>query len=310
MLYEVSPCAKLEPPQRELIGIGATGAVYQLNAFIAVKKARSGEDEETDHANEQAIFAFLETRPPIPYSIRCLYRTPKNTFLELVPNGSLAMLLNKYQQRGHPNFYQVLKVTQSIDLQDIYRWMTQLCIAAAGLERNGLCHGDIRPGNLLLDTDCNLKLCDFDRVTKVGEDIVVAGSPFARLLNKEDGPDAGSYGKSGARTETFAIGSIFYTLLRGHEPYETESWGSEHGPILIKKFQRREFPLLTNSTEDAIIHKCWNEKYHSVSHLLADVAGSDKQDEPGSEDQEWLKLRQLECKEFIQSGLVDSLNAY
>lgn len=35
-----------------LIGRGATGTVYQLNASIAVKRARLGEDEESDHANE------------------------------------------------------------------------------------------------------------------------------------------------------------------------------------------------------------------------------------------------------------------
>ena len=41
--------------------------------------------------------------------------------------------------------------------------MKQLCIAAAGLETTGLCHGDIRPGNMLLDENWNLKLCDLDR---------------------------------------------------------------------------------------------------------------------------------------------------
>lgn len=50
-----------------LIGRGATGTVYQLNAFIAVKRARQGEDEEADHANEQRIFMFLEDRLPIPH---------------------------------------------------------------------------------------------------------------------------------------------------------------------------------------------------------------------------------------------------
>jgi hypothetical protein len=73
--------------------------VYQLNAFIAVKRARLGEDEEADHANEQRNFKFLENYSPIPYLIRCYYRTPKDTFLELTPNGSIAMLLDQYQQR-------------------------------------------------------------------------------------------------------------------------------------------------------------------------------------------------------------------
>jgi thiamine kinase-like enzyme len=58
------------------------------------------------------------------------------------------MLLDQYQQRDRHGT-QVLKITQALDSQDLHRWMKQLCLAATGLERIGLCHGDIRPGNML-----------------------------------------------------------------------------------------------------------------------------------------------------------------
>ena len=290
-----------------LIGRGATGTVYQLNAFIAVKRARQGADEEVDHANEQRIFKFLEDYSPIPHLIRCYYRTPKDTFLELAPNGSIAMLLNQYQKRDSPGI-QVLKVTQALDRQDLHHWMKQLCLAAAGLERIGLCHGDIRPGNMLLDANLDLKLSDLDRGVKVGEDIAVLTEPFGRLLNEEDGAGAGTYGKAGARTETFAIGSVYYTLLRGHEPYETEPWGRDHFVILGEKLQNKEFPLLTDSAGDTIIRKCWSGEYGQISELSAEFAG--RQDEPASEDRQWLEMRQLECKRFVQSGSMGKLDRY
>jgi hypothetical protein len=78
-----------------LLGRGATGTVYQLNAFVAVKRARTGDDEQADHANEQKMFQLLETNRPLPYLIRCYYRRPSDTFLELAPNGSVATLLNR-----------------------------------------------------------------------------------------------------------------------------------------------------------------------------------------------------------------------
>ncbi len=283
--------------------------MYQLNTFIAVKRARLGEDEEADHANEQRNFKFLENYSPIPYLIRCYYRTPKDTFLELAPNGSIAMLLDQYQQRDRHGT-QVLKITQALDSQDLHRWMKQLCLAAAGLERIGLYHGDIRPGNMLLDANRDLRLSDLDRGMKMGEDIAVLTEPFGRLLDQEDGVGAGTYGKVGARTEIFAIGSVYYTLLRGHQPYETESWGRDHFVILGKKFQKKEFPLLTDSAGDTIIRKCWNGEYQLISELLAEVAGSNRQDEPASEDREWLEMQQLECKTFVQSGWVDTLERY
>lgn len=52
---------------------------------------------------------------------------------------------------------------------------------------------------------------------------MVLTETYERLLDTEEEGAAGTYGMAGARTEIFAIGSVYYTLLRGHEPYETES---------------------------------------------------------------------------------------
>ena len=35
-----------------LLDRGVTDTIYQLNAFIAVKRARTGENERADHKNE------------------------------------------------------------------------------------------------------------------------------------------------------------------------------------------------------------------------------------------------------------------
>ena len=86
-------------------------------------------------------------------------------------------------------------------------------------------HGDLHPGNILFDGQWNLLLSDFDRSVQIGNDLEVASESFARLLGKEDEYGNRTYGKAGARTETFAVGSIFYTLLCGYESYETEYWG-------------------------------------------------------------------------------------
>ena len=290
-----------------LIGRGANGTVYQLSALIVVKRARTGEDEEADHANEQKIFRFLEKRPHVPHLIRCIYQRPKDTFLELAPNGSMAMLLNKYQERDG---IRVLKVLHTLNDQQIDLWMRQLGLAAAGLEEHGLVHGDIRPGNMLLDSNWNLSLSDMDRAMMIGEEVAVMTEPFGRLIGKEDGEGTGSYGNASARTETFAIGSVYYTLTRGYEPYETESWGEEHYVVLSEKFQNKEFPSLTDSATDVVISKCWNGEYHSVKDVLTEFAHNAGVDDPAVEDQEWLELRQVECKEFIKSGFVDTLQRF
>ena len=146
------------------------GTVYQLNTSIVVKRARTGEDEEAEHANEQKMFRFLENRRHISFLIRCFYQRPGDTFLELAPNGSVAELLNQHQKRDG---IRVFKIVHTLKPQQAHRWMRQLGFAAARLEYVGLTHGDIRPANMLLDSDWNLKLSDMDRATKVGEEIAV-----------------------------------------------------------------------------------------------------------------------------------------
>jgi hypothetical protein len=179
-----------------------------------------------------------------------------------------------------------------------------------GLEEFGLTHGDVPPGDMLFDSNWNLKLSDIDRAINIGEEITVLTGPVGRLLREEEDGVSGGYGKARDWTETFAIGSVYYHLLRGHEPYEAESWDTDHFVILSEKFQDREFPMLANSTGDAIMGKCWNGEYHSMAELLAEFPDGAEEDDPAVDDQEFMELRQLECKKFIESALVDTLERY
>lgn len=95
--------------------------------------------------------------------------------------------------------------------------MRQLCLDVAWLKTIGLAHCDIRPANILLDGENSAELTAFDRSIEIGEVLDSGTEPFDRLLGEEVGRDCGSYGKAGPRTETFAIGSVFYSLTRGSD---------------------------------------------------------------------------------------------
>ena len=71
--------------------------------------------------------------------------------------------------------------------------MKQLCLAAADLERIELCHEDIRPRNMLLNANRDLRLSDLDRETKIRENIAMLFESFERILNQKDDVDADTY---------------------------------------------------------------------------------------------------------------------
>ncbi|KAH6973987.1 hypothetical protein EDB80DRAFT_595630, partial [Ilyonectria destructans] len=143
------------------------------------------------------------------------------------------------------------------------------------LEGLGLAHCDIRPGNMLSCQSGHVKLADFDRTLKIGEDMLSGTEPFARFLGDEGGLDRGTYGKAGCRTEQFAIGSVFYSLTRGYDPFEDEWWGRDHRPIRMQKLRKMEFPLTGHSECDDIIWNCWHDRYKSITELSADIAALD-----------------------------------
>ncbi|KAM4065063.1 hypothetical protein HRG_004597 [Hirsutella rhossiliensis] len=256
-----------------MLSLGSTGCTFRLTDYVVVKKVRPG--REANMAQEQHVFAILESHPPSPYIIRRFYRTEEMIFLEYVSNGDLASLLRDQQLRD--------------DLSSA--------------------HCDIRPGNMLLCDSGRVKLADFDRTIRIRDDMLSGAEQFARLLGDEGGLDCGTYGKAGCRSEQFAIGSVFYSLTRGYDPLEDEWWGPDHGPIRMQKLQKMEFPPVGRLGYDGIIHNCWHDRYQSIADLSADIAALDQTawEATCEDDFLWIKARIQECETTARSGILEKL---
>lgn len=294
-----------QSPSR-LLSLGSTGITFKLSKSIAVKKVRPG--QEAHFANERNVFKILALHPS-PYIIQSFYQTQKSIFLEYLPGGDLAALVRQGQRRD-PSTQRVLGVTKRLPPEHCLCWMRQLVSAASWLEQLGLAHCDIRPANMLLCDRGWAKLADFDRTLRVGDLLLSGTEPFSRLLGEEGGLICGTYGSAGYQTEQFAVGSVFYTLTRGYEPFEDEWWGADHGLVRMENLQRMEFPALNNSKSDDVINRCWHGQYESVASISADLGEADD-DAPlqpeRSESPDWHKAREVECKMIIESGVIDQL---
>ncbi|RYP12512.1 hypothetical protein DL766_009951 [Monosporascus sp. MC13-8B] len=85
--------------------------------------------------------------------------------------------------------------------------------AVAWLEHLGFVHGDLRPANILLDTNEDIQLGDFDTTVKPGKELVVASEAFCKMNEDFEPPLAGPV------SEQFSLASCIYTIRFGHWPW-------------------------------------------------------------------------------------------
>jgi serine/threonine protein kinase len=134
------------------------------------------------------------------------------------------------------------------------------------VEKVGFCHNDLHASNCLLDRNFNLKLTDFGRATTIGQPLEGTLPPRARPILA--GPLKGTYGLCSARTEQFAVGTLLYFMVYGHEPYDDIILSATEWD---RRFWEMEFPELNrNEVFDGLISACWHNVYPTMALLAYD----------------------------------------
>ncbi len=107
-------------------------------------------------------------------------------------------------------------------LRTVLRAFQEILAALAAAHAQGIVHGDLKPGNVLLTADGRVKLTDFgiahvmDPLRKT-ERRGIQGTPY--YMAPEQLLDATAIGPS---TDLYAIGVMLYELVAGTEPYAAE----------------------------------------------------------------------------------------
>ncbi|KAJ2899885.1 hypothetical protein MKZ38_002752 [Zalerion maritima] len=251
-------------PQRiytaKFLSAGATCYVFQLTESIVTKygKPRDSVDDQDGR--------------------RASYATPIANFLPYLAGGSLA---DRLRANAEWDRWTLLRVVRLEPRRLVERWAAQLSAADAWLETLGLVHNDLRPPNILLDRDDNLKLADFDWVEPAGRDCPGACAPWGQ-------------GQRELRQSWAADRD---------EPYEGM------GPEAVDLFQAMRFPLLVEHDKlDTIINKCWRGRYTSVAELADETCrlpGAADMSEATALDAEYMAAQREECRRMIESGLLD-----
>ena len=179
--------------------------------------------------------------------------------LEYMPNGSVV----NFVQNADP----------SPLMKERLKWASQAAEAVAYIHKKGVLHCDISVGNLLLDTDLNIKLCDFQgRLLHADGSIRLNGESAEGVKSSMPRLDPND---ANQKTDIFALGSAIYFMLKSHVPFpELDTWNDRSE--IEGRFKTGHFPDLDQMPGGHVVKKCWVAEYESADEVVNDLGRARK----------------------------------
>jgi len=190
---------------------GGWGIVYQgvhktLNMDVAIKmlkhKMAMDPDFRETFQKEAEIIARLNHKNIVQvYDIENRYQT-MFIIMEFLEGKSLESVL---KQQG------------SLPIPLAVNYLTQISSALAYAHSKGIVHQDIKPANILVLPDNQIKILDFGLACPPGtEDMCLAGTVYYSAPEQIDG-----YAVDG-RTDLYCLGIMAFEMITGKRPYPEE----------------------------------------------------------------------------------------
>lgn len=252
-----------------LIGQGGMSYVYRANdrkmgrvVAIKVLKEEYCEDEDFIRKFQNEAQAAAKLNHPNIVAVYDIVDNPETKLHYIVMELVEGITLKNYIKRAG-----------RMDSQETIAIALQ---AAAGIElahKMGIVHRDIKPQNIIVDSEGNVKVADFGiarAATQQTVNATVMGS--VHYIS----PEQARSGQSDERSDIYSFGCTMYEMLTGQVPYDGDTsvsvvFAHLENPIPhVKDLVPDVYPAL-----DMAVYKCMQKKgklrYQHIGELMEDL---------------------------------------
>lgn len=163
-----------------------------------------------------------------------------------------------------------------LPLEEVVAIMTQILSAIEVAHDHQLIHRDIKPQNILVSEDVQVKISDFGIALALSESSLTQANTLLGSVHYLS-PEQARGNSATVKSDIYALGIVLYELLTGHVPFEGESAVA----IALKHFQepvpriREEKESVPQAMENVVLRataKDPADRYDSVHSMLVDLS--------------------------------------
>jgi serine/threonine protein kinase len=267
-----------------LLGAGGMGEVWrardeQLDRNVAVKVFRAPHGS-TQAEQDELIARFRQ-------EARAAARLDSPRIVAVYDHGTAQL-----PGRSMSTPYLVMALVRGRTLQEVLAdlgrvpvrqalgWVRGICQALAAAHAAGIVHRDVKPANVMVDDNGEIKVLDFGiagyleasaselRLTRTGE------MPFGSVLYLA--PERFDAAPGDARTDLYALGCVLYELLTGRPPFTGTAATVLRGHLTETALRpsrlRRDVPERVDRLVMALLRKDPEQRPGSAEEVAAAVA--------------------------------------
>lgn len=258
-----------------MIGTGGMADVYlaqdvRLNRQVAIKILRSDLARDPSFVtrfNKEALSVAALNHP----GIVSVYDSGK----EDSPSGAMPYIVMEYVEGK--TLREIVNKGERFALNRAVEIAEGILIALQYSHKNGIIHRDIKPGNIMITDNGDVKVMDFGIARALADTGATMTSTWniigtAQYLS----PEQATGTQADARSDLYSVGCLLYELLAGRPPFTGDTpvaiaYQHVSAPLIpITEIQESLDPAL-NAFFSIALAKDANERYQSANAMLKDL---------------------------------------